>query len=209
MPNQPPSDRTRAKGGQPVFNPALSPGYPPSCLLPIASCLYYAKRTQSHPHGTPKMQNEPNLPPHAWPRDPNSRNEPNLHPAIMQNEPNSPRPTANRQKPKAAFHETNPICRAPARPTNQMRKTNPISSPIVPHASIMRNKPNSRIPSVPPPHIYAKRTQSPLPFLLSPLYFRLSRGQQPAPPNLPQQGSWIHNVVSGNNGPFQTALFFV
>ncbi len=33
----------------------------------------------------------------------------------------------------------------------------------------------------------AKQTQSTLPFLLSPLYFRLSRGQQPAPPNLPPQ----------------------
>ena len=72
------------------------------------------------------------------------------------------------------FHETNPISppgrKSPVRARHavpQMRKTNPIPaprphySPFTAHYSLfLQNEPNSRIPSVPPPHIFTKQTQS-------------------------------------------------
>jgi len=76
---------------------------------------------------------------------------------FLQNEPNLPWPTANRQQPKAAFYETNPIppddyakrtqspvplaSRRLSR-TPKMRNEPNLIHPFVPHAPIIRNEPN-------------------------------------------------------------------
>ncbi len=93
-----------------LFNPGLSAGvlqqpeFTKRTQLPYRMPLagphppIYAKRTQF-----------------TAPR-PKSAKQTQFHPARcpkMRNEPNSPRPTANRQKPKAASHETNPITTVP------------------------------------------------------------------------------------------------
>ncbi len=153
MPNQPPSDRTRAKGG------------PPSPEFWILTSGF-----------SPIMRNEPNLPPCRPSQDQKTRNEPNFRCSeqIL---------TTNDWRLKTAFNETNPISSPPRAycllPHAQKCETNPISAPNQPahHPYMrnepnlhrdglvedqkMRNKPNSRIPSAPPAHIYAKRTQSP------------------------------------------------
>ena len=96
----------------------------------------------------------------------------------MRNEPNPN--TANSQSPKARKYETNPIPAAADLWRTKKCETNPIypypslaqdrnmrNEPnfaptycLVPRASFSQNEPNSHIPSIPPPHIYAKRTQS-------------------------------------------------
>jgi len=92
MPNQPPSDRTRAKGGHPSPDFWILPHYAkrtqsrPGCLLFTIHCSLFTilrKRTQFPPANCP----------------------------------------AN-----ADLCKTNPICRAPARPTTQIHETNPIYS---------------------------------------------------------------------------------
>ncbi len=142
MPNQPPSDRTRAA----FRRPELAEGHPSPEFCILASGF------------SPKMQNEPNF---------------------------IPRPPR--------------LC-----------KTNPIRPHGHPaHNPNTRNEPNPGTRSVPPPHISAKqtqfsdprqsrqpkttkRTQSPttatLSLLLPPLYFPLSRGHQPPPPNFSRVG---------------------
>ena len=108
MPNQPPSDRTRAKGRPPIFNPGLSAGDPPphkKCETnPIPtyqvsrSPLFQRNEPNFQPRrtcGNPKMRNEPNP---SLAHDPKMRNEPNFphrwrlaglpSPPIMRNEPN-------------------------------------------------------------------------------------------------------------------------
>ena len=90
MPTQPPSDRTRAKGGPPVFNPGLSAGDPPrpkKCEtnpIPQGRPPKNAKRTQSQPRPTTQMRktNPIYTPANSQSPTANScflRNEPNFH----------------------------------------------------------------------------------------------------------------------------------
>ena len=77
MPIQPPSDRTHAKGGPPVFNPGLAAGDPPATQKNETNPIY--------PPQDPNIRNEPNLPrprlPDRRPHPPNMRNEPNYRTA--------------------------------------------------------------------------------------------------------------------------------
>ena len=68
----------------------------------------------------------------------------------IRNEPNSTKPTANRQQPKAAFCETNPI-RPHSHPTTPKMRNEPNRSPGGPvEDPKMRNEPNSHTTPVPP-----------------------------------------------------------
>ena len=155
MPNQPPSDRTRAKGGPPVFNLGLSAGDPP--LIPIASCLVpqfhetnpisqsqqpkKSKQTQLPPGPSPKMQNEPNSPPR--PPDPRSK---------YAKRTQSPH---RRHLAAPQLRETNPITVPPAsrRPYSPIyaKRTQFLRPPTpgghIPARPITRNKPNSTSPT--------------------------------------------------------------
>ena len=83
--------------------------------------LLFTKRTQSLPDEfTKRTQSHPDQQQIA-----------NSQKLFLRNEPNSPKPTANRQQPKAAFHETNPIP-----PTQQ-----PIANS---QKLLLRNEPNLR-----------------------------------------------------------------
>ena len=142
-----------------------------------------------HPAHDPILRNEPNLvplPPQNPQNEPNSRTPgvqpPPISPKRTQSQP-GPQPKYAKQTQFTVAHalrtvkktETNPIS---SRCRPKMRKTNPISTPRqLPAPPITRNEPNlprtrptdnpntrnepnSRIPSVPLSHIYAKRTQS-------------------------------------------------
>ena len=148
MPTQPPSDRTRAKGGPPVFNPGLSAGDPattqkkrnePNFTLAHAPTPpYYAKRTQFAPTATAIIPNKPNLAPLAIPK---TRNEPNSRIPSVPPPPNyakrtqfHPRRTCGRPKNakrtqsqpgKCAKPTQSPVRARHAVP--QIRETNPIS----------------------------------------------------------------------------------
>ncbi len=210
MPNKPPSDRMRAKGGPPSPEfcpraPGQNSGFSPimrnepnlhpfqahhAGRRPVPTC----RGTQFQPAQQPianrqklLLRNEPNLPlPQTSPRS-KKRNEPNF------SLPSAPPPqkyetnpiSAQTHHPPTQKCETNPIHRPtrllPTRRTHQKCQTNPILVYQVSHHPPVsakrtqfhkahhqktRNEPNLR----PAP-----------PFLLSPLYFLLSRGQQPAP----------------------------
>ena len=76
---------------------------------------------------------------------------------IMQNEPNLRLPAC----PKPQIRETNPIPPATRLWKTKKCETNPIYAyPSLANHPKMRNEPNSHIPTVPPPPISAKRTQS-------------------------------------------------
>ncbi len=105
------------------------------------------------------MRNKPNLPPQAPCPTQKMRNKPNLprggpvEDQKYETNPISPRPTTR-------LHETNPISARRIYETNPI----PIETPNLRTTNhqlrtIMRNEPNSRIPSAPPPPISAKRTQ--------------------------------------------------
>ena len=144
-----------------------------------------------------------------------SRRAGNLSRQISQNEPNSrtpgvpptqickTNPICPHSHPVPCEKcKTNPIYPAPD-PGQTPATPNMRNEPnlIHPRVSITRNEPNSRIPGVPPSPISAKRTQfTPTPawptiqkYETNPISaprgifdFLLSRGQQPAPPNLPR-----------------------
>ena len=110
MPNQPPSDRTRAKGG------------PPSPEFWILTSGF-----------SPNMRNEPNLPPNRPAHDQKMQNEPNFRCSeqIL---------TTNDWRLKTAFNETNPICpHGHPAPRPKKCETNPISTPscLLPIASCL------------------------------------------------------------------------
>ncbi len=145
MPNQPPSDRTRAKGVPPLYltltevgdirqHPKMrnEPNLPPDNfpLPPV-----YAKRTQFRPPTTrPKIQIRETNPISAYPAS--------RCPLFLRNEPNLP----------PRHH----------RPTPQMRKTNPISASPPPSADPkMRNEPNLPHRQLRTATFSAKRTQFP------------------------------------------------
>ncbi len=124
-------------------------------------------------------------PPPPGPR-PKMRNEPNLSPGHGHSEPGYPDSAKRTQSAGVRICGTNPIYTAPdlwktknakrtqftvplasrrLPHTRHLCETNPIYHPPTGTASrdtpIMRNEANSIIPSVPPPPISAKRTQSP------------------------------------------------
>ena len=122
----------------------------------------------------PNAQNQPNprtagLPPASPP--PIMRNEPNYRTGtayrtpIMRNEPNLPYPPpSSRPDHTPSFTKRTQFATTATPPTTQIFETNP----IYPHdrpagPQIIRNERNSRIPSVPPPPISAKRTQFTVP----------------------------------------------
>ncbi len=109
MNHEPPSDRTQAAGLPPMINPGLSAGDPPAQhpnekTNPISSRGHpnLAKRTQSPPPAAPQL---------------------------CETNPIPVRPTANRQQPKAAFCETNPIYPHANPASHKKRETNPIYHP--------------------------------------------------------------------------------
>ncbi len=117
------------------FAPGISKsGFPPSCLVPIASCLNFTKRTQ--------------LP------------TTNIHSTIYNTQSLGPISA----RPHPHFCETNPIYRtagvSPAFPAPNMRNEPNPSTGTACRAPVSQNEPNSRIPSAPPPPVSAKRTQS-------------------------------------------------
>ena len=134
---------------------------------PPASRPKNAKRTQSTDRQHPKKRNEPNF---------------RCSEQIL---------TTNDWRLKTAFNKTNPIypyghgmpCPYLTKrtqstvPTPQMRKTNPIYPTRHHPVGFTVSKKYETNPI----------STHTLPFLLSPLYFLLSRGQQPAPPNLPNR----------------------
>ncbi len=89
VPNQPPSDRTHAKGGPPMINLGLS-----------AEDAPHTQIYETNPICPTPMSKRTGNPPVADPTDPKMRNEPNLSPAnsqsptakscFLRNEPNSP-----------------------------------------------------------------------------------------------------------------------
>ncbi len=127
---------------------------------------YYTKRTQSipmvtlpHAKKSKRTQFQPAQQPIANSQKLFLRNEPNFHPGgpvedqKYETNPISPRPTTR-------LHQTNPISARRIYETNPI----PVETPNLRTTNhqlrtIMRNERNSRIPSVPPPPISAKRTQ--------------------------------------------------
>jgi hypothetical protein len=161
MPNQPPSERTRAKSGHssPEFWILTSDFW----ILPN-----YTKRTQSAP-----VSSSP-----RWPKvSPGAPGNPIYHSATIGQTKNAKRTQSQRgQRPKCAKRTLNithakgvpPLYLTPtevgATPTAKKCKTNPISSRWL--TQKMRNEPNPRIPPVPPTPISTKRTQFAPPYTI-------------------------------------------
>jgi hypothetical protein len=86
------------------------------------------------------MQNEPNLPRLRLPAR-------RLQPQKCETNPIYARQTANRQKPKAVFHETNPISTYPSLATPPKIRNEPnLPYRHPPHDPITRNEPNPLVP---------------------------------------------------------------
>ena len=165
MPNKPPSDRMRAKGGPPSPEfcpgaPELTSGFSPNMqnepnLIPAnrqkpTANSYFYETNPIYPYPSlahnPKMQNEPNFRPDPPSADPKMRNEPNPRPfrvcyagrrsvSMHIGKPNLPHSHPAPRKK----HETNPI----------------YANPSLAHDPNMRNEPN--LPSSRPKN--TKRTQ--------------------------------------------------
>ncbi len=155
MPNQPPSDRTRAPGGPPspdfwILTSGFSPNMRnepnlPHRHHPAAPIM----RNEPNPScwRAQKMRNEPNLR-HSGPvEDQKMRNEPNCHPCVASraagcgakrsgpksrdlfNHHRQRRFQTNKPTAAPPLCETNPIYPTPTRPRPKKRKTNPIPGP--------------------------------------------------------------------------------
>ncbi len=139
MPTKPPSDRMHAKGVFPMINPYFQCGMHPA-----------PKKRETNPISTRKIYetNPISTPADLWRTKNTKRTQSQLPPSpITRNEPNSTQPTPNRQKPKAAFYETNPIPPPPTakskQPTAKKCETNPISAYQVPRRPLFpQNEPN-------------------------------------------------------------------
>ncbi len=181
MPIQPPSDRTLAKGGPPVFNPALSAGDPPATqknetnpisyprptihdsLLTIHS---FTKRTQfqhhTHPaplaEGQSRFIGEPNLPHAHHPPTQKYETNPISLPPSYRWRLADPRP-----KNAKRTQSTSPDTLTPAFPSHiTQNEPNPPKPTAKSHDPKMRNEPNfpfRRPPAALAAPFYAKQTQ--------------------------------------------------
>ncbi len=177
MPNQPPSDRTRAKAGPPVFNRSLSRSIGSLSAADPPATQKNETNPICHPNH-PKIRNEHNLAPrHPRIRETNpifahSRHRPGFPtPKICETTPNVERseirpwrtkqtqsttPPPSHRPPRAQLCETNPIYRPTTRPPHPNARNEPNFSRGGPvEDQEIRNEPNLS------PANYAKRTQFP------------------------------------------------